>query len=406
MQNLQSFDQRYKYTPLPHPVPLLPQIEEPQASKPALNRRFSWTPKANKMKPDTRLVAFAALSKATNRKDPVLYDCSLVRAYRGFEKDCIFSPSKADRGDKLSLTDARKVRWILIYTILQTLLSASRVPEQVSNAQNVPYDLSVLTAGCPPWKDERPLRALVQPQDYPPGDESSVSQDQKTSSPVDSGKSMSHVEPDIDYAAIVHRPQPLRTQSEGTLGVLKSRRGTVRRALSTLGNMPDLHHPRPKRASFHEILVFGNGNGTNNVSVTVPASDGELDLGARTMFFDSGSLSSDVSSRWSNSSDEEQEPRSPSTSVSSGGSYTGHRSTESIRQPLERPKSKWALRRAPSSVYDTGDCAESILVPHPLQLKKGGEEEYKDFSGEVKQQWDADLHGEANPELRAYLSAP
>jgi len=68
MQCLQAFDERHNYDPLVCPLPLLPEAEEP-APKPRMNRRITWFPKGDKLKPDLRLKAFAALSKATNNKD-------------------------------------------------------------------------------------------------------------------------------------------------------------------------------------------------------------------------------------------------------------------------------------------------------------------------------------------------
>jgi len=59
----------------------------------------------------------------------------------------------------------------------------------------------------------------------------------------------------------------LMSLGKGALGPLKST-STIRRALSTLGNMPQLQHPKPVRSSFHEIIVHGYGNGTNTVFVT------------------------------------------------------------------------------------------------------------------------------------------
>lgn len=108
IQSVQAFDQRHKCPPLPYPVPLLPEVEESNSKKPMmlLNKRFTRT-KTDKMKLDPRLVAYSAITKATNRRDSVFYDCSLVRAYRSFEKNCIFEPSKADKNDKLSATVCR-----------------------------------------------------------------------------------------------------------------------------------------------------------------------------------------------------------------------------------------------------------------------------------------------------------
>jgi len=109
VQSVQAFDQRRKCPPLPYAVPLLPNVGEfasksSKSSKQVLSKRFTWN-KADKLKPDARLVAYSAMTKATNRRDAALYDCSLVRAYKGFEKEITFSKfSKAEKKEKLSTT--------------------------------------------------------------------------------------------------------------------------------------------------------------------------------------------------------------------------------------------------------------------------------------------------------------
>lgn len=108
LQSVKSFDQRHKFKPLDYPMPLLPEVEETN-SKPAINKRLSWGLKSDKLKPDSRLVALSSLTKASNRGNSALFDCSLVRAYCGFEKEYVLSPSKAAQKDKLSQIDARKV---------------------------------------------------------------------------------------------------------------------------------------------------------------------------------------------------------------------------------------------------------------------------------------------------------
>ncbi|TVY76124.1 hypothetical protein LSUE1_G007131 [Lachnellula suecica] len=398
LQNVQFFDQRHKYEALLHPVPLLPEIEKPKPS----NKRFTWNIKADKMKPDQRLVAFSALSKATNRRNSKLQECSLVRAYRGFEKECVFSPTKTDKNDKLSQTDARKVRWILVYTILQTLLSATRVPEEVRDIHNVPYNMCVLTAGCPPWKEERPLSTLLRSQTDQAKEEYRASLEEPEAEAKPSF--MDSIKPDIDYTAIVHKPQLSRVNSESTLSMLTSRKGTVRRALSSLGNMPELHHPRPKRASYHEILVHGYGNGTHNVSITTANADGAPPRKSSTS--SESSSAEGVSSRWSNSSDDAEEPTSPATTNSTSGSRRGSAaeasSKNSIRNFLDGPLSTFGLRRMPSSVYTTSVYAESVLQPDPLLVRRG-EEQYMKVTKDVTVEWEDDVSGKSSEELNAYL---
>ncbi|KAE9379332.1 hypothetical protein N431DRAFT_553574 [Stipitochalara longipes BDJ] len=411
-QTLDSFNQRHKYSPLLHPLPLLPEVKAEDATqRPSLNKRFSSVLKADKMKPDPRLVAFSSMCKATNRMDQSLFDCTLVRAYRGFEKECSFSNSKVDKNDRLSQSDARKVRWILIYATLQTLLSATVPPEQVRDVQNIPYNICVLTAGCPPWKEERPLQTLLRTQT----DQTKL--DVKALLEADAGtnpeKSPNEIKPDIDYRALTQKSQHKRDSSYASLASIsssKSTKSTVRRALSTLGNMPELVHPRPQRASYHEILVHGYGNGTNTVSITATpmVTEGEQDT-PRKLSSESGSSSTeDLSSRWSNASGDANDVDSPTTSISGSrrGSDSGSvESKKSIKEFLDRPMSSLGLARVPSSVYSASVYDDSILPPDPLQLKKTVEDQFMKVTTEVKVEWEEDRNGKANDELLAYLEA-
>jgi hypothetical protein len=404
-QTLDAFNQRHKYPPLLHPLPLLPEVEDKTFQKPSLNKRLNFVAKADKMKPDPCLVAFSSLSKATNRIDQSLLECTLVRAYRGFEKDCSFSPSKADKSDKLSQTDARKVRWILIYATLQTLLSATKPPEEVRNTQNVPYNICVLTAGCPPWKDERPLQTLLRTQTDQTKEDFKVSL-AKAEAGLEA--SPTEIKPDIDYRAIVHKTQHNRDISDSSLGSTAPTKSTVKKALSTLGNMPELRHPRPQRASYHEILVHGYGNGTNTVSITAaPAPTKGEQESPRKLSSESGSSSTeDLSSRWSNTSGEAHDLDSPTTST--GGSRRAsdtesNVSKKSIKEFLNRPMSAPGLARVPSSIYSASVSDVCNLQPDPLQLKQGPEEQFMRVTTEVKVEWEEDKNGKANDELLAYL---
>jgi hypothetical protein len=406
-QTVDAFNQRHKYTPLLHPLPLLPEADEKTFQKPSFNKRFSFVTKGDKMKPDPRLVAFSSLSKATNRMDQSLFDCTLVRAYRGFEKDCVFSPSKADKNDKLSQTDARKVRWILIYAILQTLLSATTPPAEVRDTQNVPYNICVLAAGCPPWKEERPLETLLRTQT------DQTKEDFKASlakAEYIDGSSPTELKPDIDYRALTQKSQHKSDNSGSSLVSVMSRKSTVKKALSTLGNMPELKHPRPQRASYHEILVHGYGNGTNTVSITAEPAPAESEQESRKLSSESGASSTeDLSSRWSNTSGEAHDLDSPTSSL--GGSRRGSDagsevSKKSIKEFLDKPMSALGLARASSSVYSASIYDESsILQPDPLHLKKNPEEEFMRVTTEVTVEWEEDTNGKANDELLAYLDA-
>jgi len=263
LQTTRAFDQQCGYTSMANPFPLLPDYEVP----PAQRKRFTIISKVEKVKPDDRVV-FAALAKATNQKEAALYDCSLVRAYRGFEKECVVSSTKSGKTDQISPIEGRKIRWLLIYATLQTLYAATKVPEEVRDVHNVPYNLCILTAQCPPWNTQQPMSTLLRTQT----EQAQEDYLEKMSDEIEKPDQL-QVKPDIDYAQRMHRLSPMKLQQPQTnRNSIASRRGSVRKALSSLGSMPELHHPSPKKASFHEILVQGYGNGTlNTVQKTVEA---------------------------------------------------------------------------------------------------------------------------------------
>ena len=411
LQSIQSFDARHKYPSLLNPLPLLPEVEEFSSPRQGLSKRMSWVPhRTDKMKPDPRLVTFSSLSKATNRGDPSLQDCSLVRAYRGFEKDCIFSPSKADRHDKLSQTDARKVRWILIYSVLQTLLSATNVPEQVRDTQNVPYNLCVLTAGCPPWKDEKPYETLLRTQtDQTREDFHASLMKAAAASTVSAPPTPEEIKPDIDYFAITHRFKQDRANTAPILETVSTtKRGTITKARSTLGNMPELWHPRPERNSQHEILVHGYGNGTDGESISAarPATPVDDESPRKRSLDSPHSSTGDVSSRWSHSTMDAASTGSPRSSVSSrrDSNTSVHASKSEIQEFLDRPMCALGLSHRGSSAYSMSVYEESLLQPDPLQVKKP-ESDCNAVAQEAGIDWADGMDGEPSEELRAYLNA-
>lgn len=407
LQCVRAYDQRHRFTSLQHPMPLLPEIEESPSSRPIINKRFSFTSSfvaKGKMKPDPRLVTFASLAKATNGRDQSVFDCTLVRAYRGFEKDCVFYPSKADKSDKLSQTDARKVRWILVYAILQTLLSATKVPDQVRDTQNVPYNIAVITAGCPPWKDEprRPLTTMLRTQiDQTLQDFIASKSPPEIETP---SITLMELKPDLDYFALMNnKASQHRKGSESTVSTASSK-SSVRRALNTLGNMPELRHPKPQRLSFHEILIHGYGNGTNTVITTEPFPVAAEEVSSPRKSSESGLSSSDekASSRWSHTSNDRDEVPSLATSLSSqnrrGSDASMHidLSKNTINELLDKPMSSLGLKRntSLSSVYSNSVYAESIL-PDTLQVSKNPAEEYLKITKEVTVEWEP-MNGGAN----------
>ena len=136
LQNIVNFDKRNKYTSLDHPLSLVPQIPDDMLrlkSSPMMKLFGN-----RQAKLDRRTTALAALSAATNSSSVAVMDCALVREYLRFEKLWTMKESET-----VACTDARKVRWILIYTTLQTLISVTRAPIEVRDTV-----LSTLLPSC------------------------------------------------------------------------------------------------------------------------------------------------------------------------------------------------------------------------------------------------------------------
>jgi hypothetical protein len=387
LQNVQAFDAKQHHRTLEHPLPLLPLASDlPQPS--TFSRRLSL--RSDKMKPDSRLVTLAALTKATNINNQALLDHPLVTAYRCFERECAFE--RLEKHENVTQTDARKVRWILVYAMHQTLQDVTRVPTEVRDVSNVPYHISVLTAGIPLWKSNTPRISLLRTQT----DEAKFNYyasltDSSASSMHSVAREMpqnhSEIKPDIDYFDITHGSQLSRANTsasssfyEGEMSsrILHRRGSSVRSARATLGNMPQLQHPRPRKPSHHEILVHGYGNGLNTVSIASDSHNSATeDDGQSSRKNSTDSSSSDVESRinwrgstWSHSQ------ASSATSISDN--YRDSIDTSDKRSLATTSSNPWSLRDfwdadslTPNGSFQTGDM-HSSLQPSPLKVEGKG----------------------------------
>ncbi|KAL8761603.1 MAG: hypothetical protein Q9184_002278 [Pyrenodesmia sp. 2 TL-2023] len=144
LQNITAFDKRRKYTSLPHSLPLIPEIPLGHRRTTTVRRLFRYS---HAQKNERRAATLAALSAATNPSDVKVMECRLIREYLRFEK----SWTLQDNEEAVSCSDARKVRWILIYAVLQILISVTCAPPEVRDTEGVPYPLCCQVAGTPPW---------------------------------------------------------------------------------------------------------------------------------------------------------------------------------------------------------------------------------------------------------------
>ncbi|OHW92187.1 hypothetical protein CSPAE12_09198 [Colletotrichum incanum] len=282
-QSVNDFDRRCKFESLQHPLPLLP---EPSGDKSGRRVSLQWLAspsRGDKLKPDQRLIAHSALIKAMNMRDQELLENDFVRAYRKFEEDSVSPLSRVANVEKISLVDARKVRWILIYAIYQALRSCTQAPPEVRDTEKADYHLAVSTRKLPPWKEGRNLESLLRKHTDLTTDVRRTQSVTDWASKCDAVPSLIvspsiDIRPDIDYSAKMRQEERVsRRQSVCVLPSAASRSRSrsrslsrsnpFRRSLSIFRKLEEQHAPvlAPRKASYCEIVVHGYGNGTNAV---------------------------------------------------------------------------------------------------------------------------------------------
>lgn len=313
LQSVQAFDSRNKFSPLDHPLPLLPETPRSKESR-RMSMPWQLVTAARagdgKLRPDQRLVVHAALMKATNHCKVHLMENRLVLAYRQFEETSVLTPHKANRA--VSQVDARKVRWLFVYAMHQVLRSCADVPREVKFTDRVDYHLGVSTKGLPPWEARE--QSTVHPALRSVSDGGAVHKAKPQLAFAARGRSISaiplatsfvlppvkpslletsstEIQPDIDYFALTHRDE---SPSNGRgkqgdphtpLGHSRSRSRSLTRAMSLRRSLSIFRTPpsqqtktsdkdpstptrRPssRNSMYHEIVVQGYGNGTNGVA--------------------------------------------------------------------------------------------------------------------------------------------
>lgn len=151
VQNLEAFNTRHRVDPLPYSLPLIPQLGEHCNYSPAPRGLLHLRSSSRDSKLGRIMTARHALENATNRDDANNFSCAFVQAYAKFEGELAIKCV-----DKVSIVEARKVRWILVYGMLQILTSITQTPPEVRQSAGAQYALCVLTEGCPPWSSSSP----------------------------------------------------------------------------------------------------------------------------------------------------------------------------------------------------------------------------------------------------------
>ena len=238
-QNIQAFDKRNKYVPLPHPLPLVPKVLPTLSPRKSFGRLNIFGSKQAHL--ERRTAASAALVSATNTSDNQVVNSGLVREYLRFEKVWTMKEETA-----VTCADARKIRWILVYAILQNLISVTRVPTEVRDTEGVAYPLCCQIAGTPPWKTSKPIGSRKTPSDQP------------IVRPI-SLKDQIFLElgPDMDIVSAKPSPLILPAKRPKTL--------TPPRRVSFTGKL-SLRAPKPIRTKSWEILSQEHSGGVSSIS--------------------------------------------------------------------------------------------------------------------------------------------
>ncbi|KAI1097282.1 hypothetical protein F4804DRAFT_351847 [Jackrogersella minutella] len=273
-QSIQSFDKRHEFKTLVHPLPLLPEVSRENT------KRTSWLGKPMKADRKWRENTHAALLEATNHRGDLMKN-KLVRVYHRFEERLACCPTKEDKLENLGPTDSRKVRWILIYATYQALRQATDVPSEVRNPTSVPYHLCISTADLPPWDEDRSVKSLVRRQTQHVACSSPTSPTNRDSiRPLSSHEQIFEIKPDIDYFAITHRENSTEAKGASRLRRAESWRGSLTsnlsRSLMARRSSAKLTKQQPDKPTYpncntqyHEIVVQGYGNGTNDIKATL-----------------------------------------------------------------------------------------------------------------------------------------
>lgn len=280
LQNVQAFDQRHKYLPLPHPLPLVPECAEDRSKTQSQRALRTLKFSSKQAKTEEALNIRTALAKATNSGNSSIMNAKLVKGYQRFEREWTRSHE-----EKVSIRDARKVRWLLIYSCLQMLVSAIRAPKEVRDVDDPAYPLSCLVPSAFPWEADAkvlngqhvssinlPVDAATGP--IPPIDCKSLpSNPELTIHPdCETDDYFSHAHT-VNSSPIKERPPSFgraTTASRSATNLLRNASVRSMKRLPLTARRKSNTVVKPPTPSFCEILVHGYGNGLNKTIVDPP----------------------------------------------------------------------------------------------------------------------------------------
>ncbi|KAG6036698.1 hypothetical protein E4U40_000358 [Claviceps sp. LM458 group G5] len=218
LQLIQSFDARNGFEPMKHPLPRLPHRDEQSR----LDSRIPWPSLRAKSRNNERHMDHVSLVQASNWRQES-FENGLVKAYRKFEEECALFPRKLSKDERVSLVDGRKIRWILIYGVHQTLQRATQLPAGVPADPATTQIVSLVKTTKVPWEDGTLSGGIPRSQTEPALSRLRERQQQSDTAAA-AAKKRVEIKPDIDYFALTHKE---KEDSNATLSSALQRRKTL-----------------------------------------------------------------------------------------------------------------------------------------------------------------------------------
>lgn len=267
LQNVDSFDKRHKFTPRPHPLPLIPSYAETSKRMESQKALRQLTLACQHNKVNHVQTTSLALAAATNNQDAAITSSNIIQEYIHFERT--YSSTLNQRDEKVSVVDARKVRWLLIYGTLQYLVSALRAPSEVRDTETADYPLCCLLPEQSSWPGSSQMstpsaasavnipQAIDEHLNNSPSDFSSIQPDCHREDYFSSRKSSVRHSVEIPAPLRISTPTsypPTRAFGSISLSGRSSRRNSL----------------KLKPSSHCEIIVRGYGHGLNKTTTSSP----------------------------------------------------------------------------------------------------------------------------------------
>ena len=245
-QKVKIFDKKNKYVTLSDPLPLLPKTSHTISHRKSLFK-LSLFGIGKQAKLDRRIAAAAALADATNHSEAEIMENSLVHEYLQFEKAWTIR----EQAGSLNSSEARKIRWILVYAILQLLTSVTKIPAEVRDTEGVTYPLSCQMAGTPPWHAISKSASTSVPPIQPCSvDDRNISlRDKILESKREKDAQLANT-PSTPVAALPAKPAPLTVPTRNTDTASPSAN-----AVTSFANRLTLRAPAPIRTRSRDMLA-------------------------------------------------------------------------------------------------------------------------------------------------------